>query len=313
MNRAGAAQPEPEPLENASSARPGEIVVGADGSAASDLAVRWASETAAQRRRTLRIVHGYNPAAARTLHKVHDAMRPPVVDTIRRRGAEILAIAREEALHIDPSLPVETELSEVGAVRTLIERSATADLTVLGASGNGSTLTHLGSTLLSVVAHGHGHVVVARGAAPGRPEHRHGPVVVGLDGSRCSEAATAAAFAEADARGAALIALHTWHDLRAHWFAGMPELIEDPPIAEAADAHLRTWLAGWSEKYPGVRVTRRIYLAGPDLHLIQWSESAQLIVVGSRGRGGFRGLLLGSKSNIVVQRAHCPVLVAHAT
>ncbi|WP_084486891.1 universal stress protein [Nocardia sienata] len=313
MNQAGEARRDPDPVDDASSALPGQIVVGADGSQASDLAVRWASETAAQRHRALRIVHGYNSAAARAVRRVHDAVRPPVVDVVRRRGAEVLAAAREQALRIDPSLPVETELSEVGAARVLIERSAAADLTVLGASGNGSTLTHLGSTLLSVVAHGHGHVVVVRGAVPGRPAHRHGPVVVGLDGSRCSEAAAAAAFAEADARGAPLVAIHTWHDLRTHWFAGMPEMIEDPPIAEAADAQLRTWLSGWSEKYPGVRVTRRIYLAGPDLHLIHWSQSAQLIVVGSRGRGGFHGLLLGSKSNIVVQRAHCPVLVAHAT
>ncbi|WP_084480351.1 universal stress protein [Nocardia grenadensis] len=313
MNRTAATQRQQEPVEDIASTRPGQIVVGVDGSEASEPAVRWASETAAQRHRTLRIVHGYNLHAARAVRRVHDAVKPPVVDTIRRRGAEILAAAREQALGIDPSLPVETELSEKGAARRLIDLSATADLTVLGASGHGSTLTHLGSTLLSVVAHGHGRVVVACCATPGRPAHRHGPIVVGLDGSRCSEAAAAAAFAEAAARGAPLIAIHTWHDLRAHWFAGMPDMIEDPPIAEAADARLRSWLADWMEKYPGVRVTRRTYLAGPDLHLIQWSESAQLIVVGSRGRGGFRGLLLGSKSNIVVQRAHCPVLVAHAT
>ncbi|MGW0183030.1 universal stress protein [Nocardia sp. NPDC003345] len=283
------------------------IVVGVEGSEASTTAVRWASETASARGYRLRIVHGMDMTATRAVRNVYDVMEPPIAEAIRHRGSELLSAAREEALRIDPALWVDVELSETGAAPLLIEHSAEAEITVLGASGSGSTLTHLGSTLLAVTAHGLGKIVVARGAA-----HRHtGPVVVGLDGSSSSEAAAAAAFAEAELRRAALVAVHAWHDLRAHWYAGIPEVIDDPDIAAAADTELRSWLAGWCEKYPAVEVRRELYLAGPDLHLINRSQQAQLVVTGSRGRGGFRGLLLGSTSNILVQRAHCPVLVAH--
>ncbi|QBS44782.1 hypothetical protein DMB37_36560 [Nocardia sp. CS682] len=70
-------------------------------------------------------------------------------------------------------------------------------------------------------------------------------------------------------------------------------------------------LAGWQEKYPDVTVTRKVYRTEPTEQLAEWSNSAQLIVVGSRGRGGFTGMLLGSTSHFLVQHAHCPVLVAH--
>ncbi len=68
-------------------------------------------------------------------------------------------------------------------------------------------------------------------------------------------------------------------------------------------------LAGWRDRYPDVEVQRELYIDGPRTHLLAWSQKAQLVVVGSRGRGGFRGLLLGSTSNELVQKAQCPVMV----
>lgn len=289
------------------------IVVGVDSSEPSELAVRWASRTASRRGGRLRIVHGYNLAAARILTGVYDQMERPVLEAAYRRGNDCVERARSLALQIDPSLTVETALSDAEPARLLVEESASAELTVIGASGEGSTPAHLGSTLLAVTSHGHGKVVVVRGHGTESSTGRERPVVVGLDGTAASNAAAAAAFAEADLLRVPVIALHTWHDLRFHWFAGMPETVDDPDIAAAAEAQLAEWLAEWMAKYPGVQVIRKIYLAGPDLHLIEWSKSAQLVVVGSRGRGGFHGLLMGSTSNIIVQRAHCPVLVAHRT
>ena len=278
------------------------VVVGVDGSEAATAAVHWASREAALRQRTLRIVHGDNTAA-------RPGVPPPVGEALARHGRDCLDRARTAALHIDPALPVETELSGAAPARLLIDESATAEMTVVGWTGEGPALAHLGSTVLAVAISGHGKVVVVRGAAAdGRRER---PVVVGIDGTAVSNAAVGAAFAEAALLQVPLIAIHTWHDLRTHWFAGMPETIDDPSIATRMDARMTEWLAEWSPKYPEVEVTRKKYLAGPDLHLLHWSETAQLVVVGSRGRGGFRGLLLGSTSNILVQRAHCPVLVAH--
>ncbi|MFX0577870.1 universal stress protein [Nocardia nepalensis] len=70
-------------------------------------------------------------------------------------------------------------------------------------------------------------------------------------------------------------------------------------------------LAGWSEKFPEVEVIRKVYPGGPCDRLLACSQTAQLVVVGSSARGGFRDMLLGSTSNFLIQPAHCPVLVAH--
>ncbi|WP_433663226.1 universal stress protein [Nocardia sp. CA-128927] len=286
------------------------VVVGVDGSEAGDLAVRWAAQSASHRNRRLLIVNGLDLAATRGVMGSYDLMVPAVIDSIRKQGADLVASARTLALTIDPTLIVETEVSEDNPARLLIERSASARLVAIGASGEGGTIRHLGSTLLAVASHGHGSIVVVRGTE--LPTNSAGPVVVGIDGSSVSEEAVGAAFAEASERNAPLVAVHVWSDLRLDRFTGHRGAIADPAIEAKARAMLAEQLAGWQAKYPDVTVTREIYLSGPRHYLIEWSKAAQLLVVGSRGRGGFRGLLLGSTSNALVQRAHCPVLVVHS-
>ena len=137
-----------------------------------------------------------------------------------------------------------------------------------------------------------------------------GPVVVGVDGSALSAQAVGAAFEEASFRGVELVALHVWSDLGSAAF-------EDPRAAalapqsleEEEHAVLSESLAGWSEQYPDVKVRREVYLDNPRGRLLDWSAKAQLVVVGSRGRGGFRGMLLGSTSNTLIASAKCPVMV----
>ena len=77
-----------------------------------------------------------------------------------------------------------------------------------------------------------------------------------------------------------------------------------------ADAVLAERLAGFCERYPDVGVSRQLVQEHPARHLCDRSESAQLVVVGSRGRGGFTGMVLGSVSSAVVHGAHAPVIVA---
>ncbi|SNY79064.1 Nucleotide-binding universal stress protein, UspA family [Nocardia amikacinitolerans] len=296
-------------LDTASAA----VVVGTDGSPASSHAVAWAAQTAADRGRRLLVVHGYDLAATRAVLGSYEVLVPSVVEHLREHGRQALESAERIAREEHPDLEVTTELSDRNPAELLIELSSTAHLVVLGATPGVGSFAHLGSTLLAVASQGSGRIVVARHNGVKQQVRRGGPVVVGVDGSPIGEPAIEAAFDEACARGAELVVVHAWSDLSEGQFAGTCYL--QIPIAEletAEHALLSERLAGWQEKYPTVAVTRRVHLSGARKQLIEWSKSAQLVVVGSRGRGGFRGLLLGSTSNHLVQHAHCPVLVAHS-
>jgi nucleotide-binding universal stress UspA family protein len=131
------------------------------------------------------------------------------------------------------------------------------------------------------------------------------PVVVGVDGSPASELATEIAFDEASRRGVELIVLHTWTDLNFEFPA-----IRWNDLSEEAERALSEQLAGWCERYPDVAVRRVVMPDEPARQLLAQAETAQLVVVGNRGRGGFAGMLLGSVSSAVVHSATAPVIVA---
>ncbi|WP_159850357.1 universal stress protein [Nocardia sp. CY41] len=297
-------------LDNPHQLASAAVVVGIDGSEDSDPAVQWAAETAARRGRRLLIVHGLDLASTQAVFGMYDLLVPAVAQRLREEGAARLACAARSARRVDPQLRVDTELSPAHPATLLIERSASAHLVVLGA-GPGGELAHIGSTLLAVTAHGHGDIVVVHDTGSEQRTRTDGPVVVGVDGSAEAEAAVGAAFAEADIRGASLVAVHVAADFG--FRSDAPELLPVRELETAAQLVLAEQLAGWQEKFPEVEVIRKVSVARPRTMLTAWSKSAQLLVVGSRGRGGFRGLLLGSVSNFLVQHAHCPVMVAHET
>ena len=83
-------------------------------------------------------------------------------------------------------------------------------------------------------------------------------------------------------------------------------------ISGQEEALLSESLAGWREKYPEVNVDQRSVRSDPVVELLEHARNARLLVVGSRGRGGFKGLVLGSVSQRVLKRATCPVAVVHA-
>ena len=142
-------------------------------------------------------------------------------------------------------------------------------------------------------------------------------VVVGVDGSPEAQAAIGFAYEEAALRGSTLLAIHIWNDkpLR-HALGSYPLEIDASGIDRTANHLLETELAGWELKYPEVPVQMRILRGRPAPNLLRYAVTAgeqptELLVVGSRGRGGFAGLLLGSTSQAVVTHAACSVAVVH--
>jgi nucleotide-binding universal stress UspA family protein len=142
-------------------------------------------------------------------------------------------------------------------------------------------------------------------------------VVVGVDGSPDAQAAIGFAYEEAALRGATLVAIHTWNDKPLDRALGSYPLdINANGIDQAEHRLLETELAGWEQKYPQVPVRMRVLRGRPAPNLLRYAATTgdhptQLIVVGSRGRGGFAGLLLGSTSQAVVSHAACSVAVVH--
>ena len=141
-------------------------------------------------------------------------------------------------------------------------------------------------------------------------------VVVGVDGSALSEAATGFAFEAAARHGCPLVATHAWHspldsDFLTHLLeAGMGW---DEQLA-AAEREVRERLAAWRRRYPGVGVRVRVDYGHPAPTVLEVarSEGARLLVLGARGRGGVTGALLGSTSHAALHHAPCPVAVVRA-
>jgi nucleotide-binding universal stress UspA family protein len=287
------------------------IAVGIDGSRSALHAAVWAANEAARRNVPLRLVHAVMVSA----FAYAGGIAPPdafftELDTAGRR---FLADAEAEVRRSHPHLEVRTGLSHAYPAPALIDASAEARMLVLGSRGlGGFTGLLVGSTAVALAAHGHCPIAVVRGPRPGEPPPATGPVVVGVDGSPTSEGAVALAFEEAAVRGVSLVAVHTWTDYSSDVDYAMAQmaLVDLDQVATGQEAMLAERLAGWQEKYPDVTVHRVIARDHPARHLLEQAAAAQLMVVGSRGRGGFTGMLLGSTSQALIHHAPCPVLVA---
>ena len=137
-------------------------------------------------------------------------------------------------------------------------------------------------------------------------------IIVGVDGSDSSRAALQWAYDEAAHHGASLTVISTWHPpalpMTPPYGAIPPEDYGDQPRREALDL-LDRFTSALAPRTPAVDVRTSVEEGNPAAVLIERSREADLLVVGSRGHGGFAGMLLGSVSQHLVAHAECPVVV----
>ncbi|MFD1661729.1 universal stress protein [Streptomyces caeni] len=285
----------------------GQVVVGVDGSPSSLDAVQTAAGEARLRGRGLRVVYAFLWPA------MHPPSGPsplgPVGGELRAGVERVMAEAVQRARTAAPGVATANAVI-AGEPRAVLEsQSRTAELIVVGNRGLGGFAgLLLGSTAVHLAAHGHCPVMVVRGR-----KDATGDILLGADGSRAGRPAVDFAFAEASLRGTPLIAFHAWNPRTERALSGPADpralVCAEERLRDEATRQLAEALSGKQEQYPDVPVHRRLVKAGPRPALIEASGSAQLLVVGARGRGGFPGMLLGSVSQALRRHAQWPVTV----
>ena len=277
------------------STQPGDrvVLVAYDGSPDSDLALVWA---AAESRAT--------GTALRVLHVV-ETPKPPWEATGERSWRaemqeQVDAVLRESG---SPGVAVEHRFGVI--VRELVHESGGAELLVVGSHGHGRTAEALiGSVSQHLARHAECPVVVVR--PPRTPGARR--IVVGVDGSPGSALAIDHACRRAERTGEVVAAVHGWpdHVPSTDLLAATPRSVVDQ---EEHEVWLDRILADARADHPDVVIEAEAVPVAPARCLADASARASLLIVGSHGKGYFRGLLLGSVSQAVLHHAVCPVLV----
>jgi nucleotide-binding universal stress UspA family protein len=210
-----------------------------------------------------------------------------------------------------PTLEVGYLLEWGDPVEMLLDQSKTAHTIVLGSRGAGGFADLVvGSTTLHVAAHATCPVIAVPDTSD-EDKPRHG-VVVGVDGSEVSQAAIGYAFETAAEMDEKLTAIWAWMDpTRTGVGRMMPGTFDQNEVVKGERAALDDAMSGWSEKYPEVEVEQKVVLGHPVPALASSSTDARLLVVGCRGRGALRSLVLGSVSHGALHHAAGPVAVVH--
>lgn len=287
----------------------GAVVVGHDGTPRSDAALEWAAQHAMVHGRPLLLVHASGfPVAPGSLSGF-----PRERAEVRAAGEQLVLAAATRARDLAPGLTVATHVAPGNPHQILREVAVGAHLLVVGSRGRGSFASLvLGSVGVDMSAHAPCPVVVVR---PKRERSGFGPyahhIVVGVDGSSVSRGALDIAYELASVERKPLAVVHAWGTAGIYQdFLTYPARLD---LAEEHELSVAESVAGYAERYPDVLVTQHQEEEDPARALVMASEEADLVVLGSRGRGDVASVLLGSVSRFVVEHASCPVLVVRPT
>lgn len=278
-----------------------KIIVGYDQSPDSHASAAWALDEAARTGALVEFFYAYEwPTWAPAASTGPAPAVWPDGETDRAvKGMLNEAVTAAKYSH--PGVRTTICIVSAGAASTLVDRSAEAGLIVLGSRGNSTVAGLFGSVSVAVTAHAHCPVIVVRGSTG-----EGAPVVAGVDNSESAQLAVAFAFDQAAARRAPLHLIRALPPATAGWSAR-------PDITDAVTAGERRSLAElvavWQDKYPQVEASYEVVVDHPARALSEAGETAQLVVVGSHGRGAFRGMVLGSVSQHVLRHCTCTVAV----
>jgi nucleotide-binding universal stress UspA family protein len=269
------------------------VVVGYDGSASAQAALRYAAQAAAHRNRVLQVLSAHEGDPDRIAGTAPQAL-------FREAAGLVHGILRAERVTFaEPPGP---------AGGALISASYGADLLVVGRGKIGAFGAALGSVALDVICDaGCPVVVVGDGDGPHVPHT--GPVVVGVDLVADPTNALVEAFTEAQLRDRDLVVLHAWQSLVG---IGLPRFLQPDRVPVRVEARLAETVRPFREKYPEANVTEVCRVGSAPQVLMEVGSAASLIVVGADNFGLLTGMLLGSVGQVLARRAPCPLLIARA-
>jgi nucleotide-binding universal stress UspA family protein len=294
------------------------VLVGIDGSPASLRSADWAAAYAQTHGFSLHLVCSYAVPSFTTA--ALDGGYAALDDTAIADGAR--AVLDEAVARLAPTgLRVTSAVATGDAAAVLVDLSRGAAAVVVGSRGRGGFAERLLGTVSSALpAHAHCPTIVvplprgedeaegegARSAQP--PKVRR--IVVGVDGSPAAELALQHAIREAEAWDAELTAVAAVPvGSGTGILAWLPAAVDHEAVLRDVAEGLDVVVDRALEHHPRVTVRRHVLDGTGAALLTEFSTAVDLVVVGSRGRGGFAGLLLGSTSQAVLHHASCPVMV----
>lgn len=308
---------DPAPAQEQEITAPTGIVVGVDGSDHGYCALIWAAREAQKRQRPLHLITAYSVPifAASGL----DGGFATVDDEVIRQGAEAV-LQQAEAKLTDYDLDYDSRVENGDASSVLLEASKTAELLVFGSRGRGGFVGRLlGSVSSALPGHskcptvtvplncaprlGAGDSVDTQAASIVEPV-----ITVGVDGSEQARYAVLVAAEQAIRNGFALrvvCAVPPYNGAMA-W---LPAPLDRQGLFADIEVQLAAGQAWIQSHFPELKVSADV-LDGPPIEvLIGASKVSELVVLGTRGHGGFAGMLLGSTTDGVLHHAKGPVMV----
>lgn len=282
------------------------VVVGVDGSKRSLAAAVWGLREAGRTNAPLTLVSAYTlpifPAVA------FDVGYGSMEDSALSEGArEILEATVDKLGDTDVEIRTRVELGDPSTV--LVDYSHHADLLVAGPRGRGGFMGLLvGSVSRSLPAHAHCPVVLVPEGGEETRCDTQAAVVVGSDGSAQGRLAMLRAAEEAERRGAPLRLVMALAPVSSavEW---LPSTVDERALVDELQEKVDAGVAWLRAHFPDLVVTSEVLDGVPVDVMVEESKTARLIVVGSRGLGGFAGALLGSTSQGIVSSAQGPVMV----